>query len=122
MPGAISDGTDGAVACDHYHRWRRRHRADGALGLNAYRFSIAWPRVMPRGRGQVNAAGLDFYDRLVDALLAAGIQPFPTLYHWDLPQVLEDEGGWPVRVDRRGVRRLRRGRRRRGSATGSATG
>ena len=68
------------------------------LNLNAYRFSIAWPRIIPNGTGQVNHAGLDFYDRLVDALLAAGIQPFPTLYHWDLPQALEDKGGWPVRA------------------------
>ena len=67
------------------------------LGLGGYRFSIAWPRVVPRGRGAVNPAGLDFYDRLVDALLAVDVEPYPTLFHWDLPQVLEDEGGWPVR-------------------------
>jgi beta-glucosidase len=97
IPGAITDGTDGAVACDHYHRFGEDIALMQRLNLNAYRFSIAWPRVLPNGRGQVNTAGLDFYDRLVDSLLAAGIQPFPTLYHWDLPQVLEDEGGWPVR-------------------------
>jgi beta-glucosidase len=68
-----------------------------SLGLNAYRFSVSWPRVYPAGRGQVNSAGLDFYDRLVDALLGAGIEPYITLYHWDLPQVLQDEGGWPAR-------------------------
>jgi beta-glucosidase len=97
VPGAIKDRTDGAVACDHYHRYTEDIALMGRLNLNAYRFSIAWPRIIPAGRGQVNAAGLDFYDRLVDSLLAAGIQPFPTLYHWDLPQVLEDQGGWPVR-------------------------
>ena len=70
----------------------------GELGLQAFRFSIAWPRVLPDGRGAVNERGLDFYDRLVDALLAAGIEPFATLYHWDLPQALEDAGGWPERA------------------------
>ena len=98
VPGAIKDGTDGAEACDHYHRFAEDIALMRRLNLNAYRFSIAWPRILPTGRGQVNQAGLDFYDRLVDALLAAGIQPFPTLYHWDLPQALEDEGGWPVRA------------------------
>src|SRR5256884_8526061 len=67
------------------------------LGLDAYRFSVAWPRVLPEGTGRVNTAGLDFYDRLVDGLLEAGIRPFTTLYHWDLPQVLQDRGGWPER-------------------------
>ena len=98
VPDAITDGTDGAVACDHYHRFPDDIALMKRLNHNAYRFSIAWPRVVPTGRGAVNTAGLDFYDRLVDALLEAGIQPFPTLYHWDLPQVLEDEGGWPVRA------------------------
>jgi beta-glucosidase len=98
IPGAIEDGTDGAIACDHYHRYPEDIALMGRLNLNSYRFSIAWPRIIPEGRGKVNPAGLDFYDRLVDALLAAGIQPFPTLYHWDLPQVLEDQGGWPVRA------------------------
>ena len=97
IPGAIEDGTDGAVACDHYHLYNDDIALMARLNLNAYRFSIAWPRILPTGRGRANTAGLDFYDRLVDALLAAGIQPFPTLYHWDLPQVLEDQGGWPVR-------------------------
>jgi beta-glucosidase len=96
-PGAILNGDTGAIACDSYHRFGEDVQLMRDLGLNAFRFSIAWPRVMPNGRGQVNQAGLDFYDRLVDELLAAGIEPFPTLYHWDLPQALEDRGGWPVR-------------------------
>ena len=96
-PGAVAGAGDGDVACDHYRRWRDDLALMRELGLGAYRFSIAWPRVVPAGRGEVNARGLDFYDRLVDALLAAGITPYPTLYHWDLPQPLEDAGGWPVR-------------------------
>ncbi len=96
-PGVITNGDTGAVACDSYHRYRDDVRLMRDLGLNAFRFSIAWPRVVPEGRGRVNEAGLDFYDRLVDELLAAGIEPFVTLYHWDLPQALEDAGGWPVR-------------------------
>ena len=98
VPGAITDGSSGATACDHFHRFGDDIALMQRLNLNAYRFSIAWPRVLPNGRGPVNSRGLDFYDRLVDALLAADIQPFPTLYHWDLPQALEDEGGWPVRA------------------------
>ena len=97
-PGRIIDGSSGADACDHYHRVDDDVALMQRLSLNAYRFSIAWPRVLPNGTGQVNDRGLDFYDRLVDSLLAAGIRPFPTLYHWDLPQVLEDAGGWPVRA------------------------
>jgi beta-glucosidase len=85
------------VACDHYHRWREDVDLMAELGLQAYRFSIAWPRVMPQGTGPVNPAGLDFYDRLVDALLDRDMQPFITLYHWDLPQALQDVGGWPSR-------------------------
>src|SRR5207244_7777804 len=85
-------------ACDFYHRYPEDVALMRELGLDAFRFSIAWPRVLPEGRGRVNAAGLDFYDRLVDELLANGIQPFPTLYHWDLPQALEDAGGWPERA------------------------
>ena len=96
-PGAIADGSDGAVACDHYHRWPRDIELMKWLGLGAYRFSVAWPRIFPSGRWQVNAAGLDFYDRLTDGLLEAGIEPFVTLYHWDLPQPLEDAGGWASR-------------------------
>ena len=95
LPGTIRDGTTGDVACDHYHRWREDVALLRDIGVNAYRFSISWPRVLPEGTGPVNAAGLDFYDRLVDALLEAGIQPLTTLYHWDLPQALQDRGGWP---------------------------
>jgi beta-glucosidase len=97
-PGKIADGSSGAVACDHYHRYGEDVAMMRDIGLAAYRFSIAWPRVIPEGLGTVNRLGLDFYDRLVDALLDAGIVPMPTLYHWDLPQALEDAGGWPVRT------------------------
>jgi len=94
QPGRIQAGDKGDVACDHYHRWQEDVELMAGLGLKGYRFSISWPRVMPSGRGTVNAAGLSFYDRLVDALLARGIEPNLTLYHWDLPQALELEGGW----------------------------
>jgi beta-glucosidase len=97
-PGKVLDGSNGDVACDHYHRWRDDIRLMTSLNLQAYRFSVAWPRVLPNGRGAVNQAGLDFYSRLVDGLLDAGITPFVTLYHWDLPQALQDQGGWPVRA------------------------
>jgi beta-glucosidase len=97
QPGKIRNGETGDVAADHYHRWPEDLRIMKDLGLKVYRFSIAWPRILPTGSGQVNKPGLDFYDRLVDALLAAGIEPFPTLYHWDLPQALQDRGGWPAR-------------------------
>ncbi len=97
IPGRVLNGDTGDVACDHYHRWRDDIRIMEDLGLSAYRFSVAWPRVVPQGRGPVNQAGLDFYDRLVDGLLETGIEPFLTLFHWDLPQCLEDEGGWRVR-------------------------
>jgi beta-glucosidase len=96
-PGNVLGGDTGDVACNHYFDWKQDLAIMADLGVDAYRFSIAWPRVMPTGRGGVNEAGLDFYDRLVDGLLDAGITPFPTLYHWDLPQALEDEGGWTVR-------------------------
>ncbi len=96
-PGRIVDGDTGDVACDHYNRLDEDIALMAELGLKAYRFSISWPRVVPDGTGPVNGAGLGFYDRLVDLLLEAGIEPFPTLYHWDLPQALEDLGGWPVR-------------------------
>jgi beta-glucosidase len=96
-PGKIANGDTGDVACDHYHRWQEDIRLMQAIGLNAYRFSLAWPRILPDGRGKINQAGLDFYSRLVDGLLAAGIIPFVTLYHWDLPQALQDEGGWAAR-------------------------
>jgi len=97
-PGKIAHGDTGDVACDHYHRWREDVALMKELGLHAYRFSISWPRLLPEGRGRVNAAGLDFYSRLVDALLEAEIEPFITLYHWDLPQALQDRGGWPERA------------------------
>jgi beta-glucosidase len=96
--GKIDDGSTGARACDHYHRWQEDIALMKWLGVDAYRFSIAWPRVLPTGTGPVNEAGLAFYDRLVDALLEAGITPYVTLYHWDLPQALEDKGGWRTRV------------------------
>ncbi|GAA4815989.1 GH1 family beta-glucosidase [Nocardioides caeni] len=93
-PGRVRDGDTGAVACDHYHRFADDIELMRGLGAEGYRFSIAWPRIQPTGRGPANAAGLDFYDRLVDGLLEAGIRPMATLFHWDLPQSLEDDGGW----------------------------
>jgi len=97
-PRRIADGSNPGVACDHYHRWREDLDLLRWLGVGAYRFSIAWPRVLPEGRGRINTQGLDFYDALVDALLAAGIRPFVTLYHWDLPQSLQERGGWVARA------------------------
>jgi beta-glucosidase len=96
-PGKVIDGSHGDVACDHYHRWPEDVALMKSLNIQAYRFSVAWPRILPNGRGQINLPGLDYYSRLVDGLLEAGIAPFVTLYHWDLPQVLQDEGGWPAR-------------------------
>ena len=97
-PGKVLNGDSGLVACDHYHRYQEDVQLMQDLGIKAYRFSIAWPRILPAGRGQVNPSGLDFYDRLVDMLLRAGIEPFVTLYHWDLPQALQDGvGGWVSR-------------------------
>lgn len=93
-PGKIARGDTGDVACDHYHRVDEDVALMRELGVDVYRFSIAWPRVLPGGTGAVNQAGLDFYSRLVDTLLEAGIRPFATLYHWDLPQALDDRGGW----------------------------
>ncbi|MGA8651905.1 MAG: GH1 family beta-glucosidase [Xanthobacteraceae bacterium] len=97
LPGKIANGDTGDIACDHYHRYREDVALMGGLGINAYRFSVAWPRVLPSGRGAVNEAGLAFYDRLIDALVAAGIEPWLCLYHWDLPQALQDLGGWTNR-------------------------
>ncbi len=95
MPGTIAGGRGGEVACDHYHRYRQDVGLMHQLGLDAYRFSIAWPRIMPSGTGPINQRGLDFYRRLVDTLREAGIRPFATLYHWDLPDALQDRwGGW----------------------------
>lgn len=96
-PGAILDGTTGDVADEHYHRFREDVALMADLGIDAYRFSLAWPRIQPTGDGSANSAGLDFYRRLCDELLGAGITPWATLYHWDLPQTLEDRGGWLVR-------------------------
>jgi beta-glucosidase len=96
-PGAIRDGQTAQVAADHYHRWPQDLALMAGLGVGGYRFSLAWPRIQPTGSGPANPAGLDFYERLTDALLARGITPVPTLYHWDLPQPLEDAGGWLAR-------------------------
>lgn len=96
-PGKIVDGTTGDVACDHYHRWEEDVAHMAAMGLKSYRFSISWPRIFPTGSGPVNERGLDFYRRLIEALNARGIIPNVTLYHWDLPQALEDRGGWANR-------------------------
>jgi beta-glucosidase len=93
-PGHVFDGDTGDVACDHYRRYRADVDLMRGLGLRAYRFSISWSRILPRGTGAVNAAGLDFYERLVDTLLESGIAPLVTLYHWDLPAALDDRGGW----------------------------
>ncbi len=97
VPGAVRNGESGAIACDFFHRYPADVRLMADLGIDALRFSVSWPRILPDGRGRIEPRGLDFYDRLVDELLAAGIRPFVNLYHWDLPQPLEDEGGWPVR-------------------------
>lgn len=121
--GRVRNGDTGDVACDHYHRYRDDVALLAGLGLKAYRFSVSWPRVLPAGTGAVNEAGLDFYDRLVDELLAHDIAPHVTLYHWDLPQVLEDAGGWPVRstaeafADYAGIVAARIGDRARSIAT-----
>jgi beta-glucosidase len=96
-PGAVADGSDGSTACDSYRRWEEDLDLVRDLGVGSYRFSLAWPRVQPTGRGPANPPGLDHYDRVVDGLLARGLRPLPTLYHWDLPQALEDvrpDGGW----------------------------
>jgi beta-glucosidase len=97
QPGKVDGGDTGDVACDHYHRWPQDVALMAELGANAYRFSIAWPRVQPGGRGPTNPKGLAFYDRLVDALCERGIAPVATLFHWDTPQEVEDEGGWLAR-------------------------
>jgi beta-glucosidase len=95
--GTIANNDTGDVACDHYHRYAEDVALVRALGVAAYRFSVAWPRVLPQGRGAVNEAGLAFYDRLIDLTLEAGIEPWLCLYHWDLPQALDDQGGWTTR-------------------------
>jgi beta-glucosidase len=96
-PGKVSNNDTGDVAADHYHRYKDDVQSMKALGMAAYRFSIAWPRIFPQGTGAPNPKGLDFYDRLLDELIANGIAPFATLYHWDLPQALQDRGGWESR-------------------------
>ena len=97
VPGRVAWGDTGEVAADHYHRYRQDTALMADLGLGAYRFSVAWPRVQPEGRGPVNPEGLDFYRRLADSLLERGVEPWITLYHWDLPQALQDRGGWASR-------------------------
>lgn len=97
MPGRVFEGHSGDVACDHYHRWEADLDLVRSLGVDAYRFSIAWPRILPDGRGPVNEKGLDFYDRLIDGMLARGLKVYPTLYHWDLPLMLAGDGGWTAR-------------------------
>jgi beta-glucosidase len=97
IPGAIADGSDGDIACDHYHRWREDLDLIAGLGVDAYRFSISWPRVRPGGTGAWSEKGLDFYERLVDGLLERGVKPYVTLNHWDLPAELQDDGGWANR-------------------------
>jgi len=96
-PGKVQDGDRGGIACDFYHRYRDDVKLMKSMSLNAYRFSIAWSRIFPQGKGQVNQRGLDFYERVVDELLDSGIEPFVTLYHWDLPQALQEKGGWANR-------------------------
>src|SRR6266567_4677161 len=96
-PGKVRGGDTGDIACDSYHRYREDADLIKSLGLSAYRFSIAWPRILPSGAGKVNQAGLDYYKALLDSLGERGIEPAATLYHWDLPQALQDLGGWAVR-------------------------
>jgi beta-glucosidase len=96
-PGKIKNGDTGDVACDSYHRWGEDIALTRAMNLNSYRFSLSWPRIQPSGSGVANSKGIDYYSRLVDALLEARIRPFVTIYHWDLPQALDDGGGWPNR-------------------------
>lgn len=94
VPGNVLNGDDGKIACDHYHRYKEDVKLMKSMGIQAYRFSIAWSRILPKGYGEVNSKGLEFYGSLIDELLAAGIEPYITLYHWDLPQALQDLGGW----------------------------
>ena len=97
QPGTIADGTDGSRACEHYQRWQSDLDLIAKLGVNTYRFSVSWPRVQPLGSGAWNRQGLDFYERLVDGMLERGLAPYLTLNHWDLPQALQDQGGWANR-------------------------
>ncbi|MCL4823251.1 MAG: family 1 glycosylhydrolase, partial [Anaerolineales bacterium] len=95
--GRIVNDENGDVAADHYHRWKDDFALMSELGVKAYRFSTAWPRILPAGTGAVNKKGLDFYDRIVDEALKRKIEPYVCLFHWDLPQALQDQGGWPKR-------------------------
>ena len=97
MPGRVYQRHSGDMACDHYHLWESDLDLIKSLGVDAYRFSIAWPRILPDGRGPVNEKGLDFYDRLIDGMVARGLKVYPTLYHWDLPLTLAGDGGWTAR-------------------------
>ena len=122
-PGRVANGETGDVAADHYHRYRRGRRAHVASSASRRTASRSPGRACSRAaRGPANERGLDFYRRLVDALLEVGIEPYPTLYHWDLPQELEDAGGWPERDTALPVRRVRRARARRARRPGAATG
>ena len=98
IPGMVLNGDNGDIACDSYHRMDEDIALLKDLGVNTYRFSIAWPRIFPNGRGEVNQKGLDHYHQFVDKLLENGIEPLCTIYHWDLPQALQDEGGWKNRA------------------------
>jgi beta-glucosidase len=93
-PGSVKNGDTGDIACDHYHRWREDIDLLARGNFSAYRFSAAWPRILPSGSGPIEQSGLDFYERLVDGLIAKGLNPWLCLYHWDLPQVLQEKGGW----------------------------
>lgn len=119
IPGNVVGGDTGQVACDHYHRWPQDLDLMSQLNIAAYRFSIAWPRVVPDGDGSINQFGLDHYSRLVDGLLERGITPCVTLYHWDLPQALQDKGGWSSRavIDAFAPLHRNRGGRTRGPST-----
>ena len=97
QPGRIADGSDASIAADHYHRFREDVKLMKELGVDSYRFSLAWPRVQPGGTGGPNKEGLAFYDRLLDELLAVGIRPMVTLFHWDMPSPLQHKGGWMLR-------------------------
>ena len=121
-PGKVRGGDTGDIACDSYHRYPEDADLLRSLGLSAYRFSVSWPRVFPSGGGQLNQAGLDYYKRLLDALDERGITAAATLFHWDLPQALQDRGGWAVRDTAYPVRRLRARSSPRRSATGSPAG
>ncbi len=94
VPGKVANGDNGDVACDHYHRYKEDLDLMKWLGVDAYRFSVSWTRVIPNGTGAINQAGLDFYDRVIDGTLERGIEPWLTMYHWDLPEALQKRGGW----------------------------